>query len=231
VNPMRCARRWMVWAAILTGLIQVTACRTTVEPPPVRLPDPDRQQLNQALESYADGEFADAAARFEGIWLQSGHINSRAEALHGLACSRFALAQGPAELSAAWALWQQWRDTYVPDIAHPDPRLYGPILEKYRFGANCPSPDPADTESDTLTISQPAEPPPDGHAGDEAMRDAQSRILKLQRKLRVREEEARNLRNQMARMETALRALKDQIAAIEEIHQEINEKKKGIQQP
>ncbi len=191
----------------------------------------DRIQLGAAMALYDDDDFQRAAEHFQLLWTTATDPAVKKEALHGLACSRLVLADKPEEFDTARELWRQWKYTTGPGIPENYRVLYGPVMEKWfsteYCGPLCPQ---IEEETPVPPLSCPEIAlPVESYYG--AYAEAAAQNTELRNRLKKRENEIRTLQQQASKMEKAVKALKSQIAAIEEIHQEINEKKKGIQTP
>jgi hypothetical protein len=194
--------------------------------------DGDRIQMGSALSIYESGDFRKAAEHFQLLWTTAIDPAVKREALHGLACSRLVLANKPEEFDTARELWRQWKYSGGPGCPENDRVLYGPVMEKWfatdYCGELCDQMEEEETPVLTLLCPEVALPV-ESYYG--AYAEATAQNAELRKRLKQRENEIRTLRQQASKMEKAVNALKDQIAAIEEIHQEINEKKKGIRNP
>lgn len=190
--------------------------------PPAPMPDPpESAKLEAAMAEYAAGRYAEAAGRFADLSAGSPDERVRGAALRGLLCARFLTDHVPREPTAAPA---------PPEKADPRPldaRLLDPILD--RLAARIDVPDPP--ARSFATAPEPERPRPADDLPPEAVSAESAAAIELRERLSLREEENRRLRRQVRRLETALRTLREQMAAIEEIHQEMYEKKKGIELP
>jgi hypothetical protein len=208
---------------ILPALLLFLGCAI----PPAPMPDPpESAKLEVAMAEYAAGRYAEAADRFADLAAGSPDERVRESARRGLLCARFLRTQAPAERSAA-----------PPPSGKADPRpldarLLDPILDKLVARTDVPDP-PAQAFASAPEPERPPAPTP-RPADDlppEAVPAESPAAIELRERLSLREEENRRLRRQVRRLETALRTLREQMAAIEEIHQEMYEKKKGIELP
>ena len=224
----------LVWAAFL-----LNGCGTSNEKLLKSPSESGKIRLDSAISDYESGDFQKAAEQFQLLWITTDDPRIKKAALHGLACARLVLAEKPEEFAAARQLWRQWRYTPGPGCPENQCFMYLPVMEKWFATGNCetfPSPTDAEkTSSDKENSVSPLIDPevilPVEFDYAEAFAEAAAQNAELREMLEKREDEIRILRRQASKMEKALQVLKAQIVAIEEIHQEINEKKKGIQNP
>lgn len=226
-NPFFHGRRSVV-SALLAGaaLSLICGCHGT-EPPPSPPPiDPARVALTRAAEAFRDGDYPGAVALFSRMMAEL-HFPAKADALYGLACARLLMAETPAQREEALSLWGEWSvrhgDPPPNPMEPPDPareisflfqkRLLE-RLEESDLRAELPEPNVPDNAP---REDRPAPPP--GQAQN---------VGALREQLRRKEKEIQHLRRQNVRMSKAIQGLKDQIQAIEDIHQDINEKKKEM---
>jgi hypothetical protein len=211
----------------------------------------EKQMLVAARDAFYNKSFLKAEELFKK--LTGGALNSdvRRMALYGLACTRFVLAENDDELNQAFDYWYSWYKIPYENISGEDPRMMEPVFEKiitHRWTLDTLIEKTLTDEApDTLNntkylqngpenlVESPAEkelgyekPLADKNQVPVTAVEASSPGIELQYLLESREKEILKLRQQLGSMEKNIKSLKNQIHAIEEIHQEIFEKKKGI---
>jgi len=209
------------------------------------------QLLVAAGDAFRKKSFLKAEELFEKLYEEANGHDVRRIALYGLACTRFVLADNEDELDHALNLWYSWYKSPSETIPREDPRMMVPVFEKmisrrWTFTA---------VGEKTLTDEASEKPIRRGYGqnvseslvdkqADEEFdyekpqaetkqvpfsgTDTSSSGVELQYLLESREKEILKLRQQLGSMEKSIKSLKNQIHAIEEIHQEIFEKKKGM---
>ena len=204
-----------------------------------------------AIDFFKNKSYIQAEVLFKKLYEEARSPEIRRNALYGFACTQLALAQNDDELNEAFNLWYSWYKIPAETVSVEDPRLMEPVFEKIisrrwslnNFGENTIRNEPTDIfiSNDYLPKS-PANltgnPSPD-ELNQEKETLGNNRIpirevetpnpnMEIQYLLESREKEILKLRQQLGSMEKNIKSLKNQIHAIEEIHQEIFEKKKGM---
>jgi len=157
-----------------------------------------------AVDSYLAGQYEKSASIFQRLSGATGDPVLARKAYYGLACSRLAKARTPQELHEGLALWNTWVQMTPEGLPSEDPRLITPLLPRLS-AANEPN-SPA-----MLTVSEI------DHelARSQRLAGCQDETGKLREMLRKKTAEAENLRSQLN--------------ALERLHQEISQKKKGLE--
>lgn len=227
-------------AAVHLNILVVTAALFLIGcvlPPASVDQTTDSRTLENAVNAYMNGRYPEAESLFTSLLATTADERLQHAARHGLACTGIMLARTPEALQAALSFRDEWQAGYNGPPQNADPRLYGPILAKLTALIRNPEPprEPVASEPQTISPAAPASPaPPEVPVAEPKAppsQDAPEIVADLQKRLRTQEDENRRLRRQMRKLEKALQAIKEQMAAIEEIHQEIYQKKKEMQLP
>jgi hypothetical protein len=211
----------------------------------------DQQMLAEANEAFQNRAFLKAEELFRKLSEGAYSHDVRRIALYGLACTQFVLAENDDELNHAFDLWYSWYKIPSGNISLEDPRMMEPVFEKiislrWTFDTFIEK-TLTDEASDTLIHTEYPQKSPanlvedpsdkeldyDKPTGDKIQIpisgiEPSSPGIEIQYLLESREKEILKLRQQLGSMEKNIKSLKNQIHAIEEIHQEIFEKKKGM---
>ena len=211
----------------------------------------DQKMLREANNAYLAKSYSEAEQLFITLKETSQSYDIRQTALYGLACTRFMLAGNQNEFHKAYQLWRTWYESPMKEIYHEDARMFEPVFEKIIFpqisGEKIKHSELGDTTAaglvdeetsrifvETLTDNSSNKNFPQQESllhtdhpliENSTKNGGESELYHL---LESREKEILKLRQQLGRMETNIRSLRNQIRAIEEIHQEIFEKKKGM---
>ncbi len=211
----------------------------------------EQQMLAEANDAFKNKSYIKAEQLFKKLYGGAYSHDVRRIALYGLACTRFILAENDDNLNHAFDLWYSWYKIPSEYISVEDPRMMEPVFEKIisrrwtfdTFTEKIPMDESPDSLIDTeyLQKSPPSivEDPSEKEFGDEKPTVDKNQIpggdigtsspgIEIQYLLESREKEILKLRQQLGSMEKNIKSLKNQIHAIEEIHQEIFEKKKGM---
>jgi hypothetical protein len=211
----------------------------------------DQQRLAEANDAFQNKAFLRAEELFGKLYAEAFSHDVRRVALYGLACTRFVLSKNDYELNQAFDLWHSWYKIPSENISIENPRMMEPVFEKIisqRWTLDTIHEKTlTDEASDTLmpteypqkTPANLVENPTEKEFGYEKPTGDKNQIpingigtsasgIEIQYLLESREKEILKLRQQLGSMEKNIKSLKNQIHAIEEIHQEIFEKKKGM---
>jgi hypothetical protein len=210
--------------------------------------DEDKQMLVEANDAFQKRAFLRAEELFIKLNGESYSNDVRRIALYGLACSRFALAENNDELNQAFDLWYSWYKIHSENIFVEDPRMMEPVFERiisHQWTFDTFSEKTITDETSDKTGYSPNSPanlienPSKKEFDYEKPKEIKNQVpiigieasgpgSEIQYLLESREKEILKLRQQLGSMEKNIKSLKNQIHAIEEIHQEIFEKKKGM---
>ena len=211
----------------------------------------EQQMLMAAKEAFNNKSYLEAEDLFKKLYEGAYSAEVRRMALYGFACTQFALAENDDELNRAYDLWYSWYKIPSENISGEDPRMMETVFEKIisrkwtmDYGRKIIS---VDESSEGLISNDYPEKFPSDQAEDSLKKEsgyekheindkrisisdveASSSGTEIQYLLESREKEILKLRQQLGSMEKNIKSLKNQILAIEEIHQEIFEKKKGM---
>ena len=157
-----------------------------------------------AVDSYLAGQYEKAESIFQRLAGSSLDPVLARKAYFGLACARLATAKTPEELHEGLALWNTWVQMTPEGLPGEDPRLITPLLPRLA---------PANASGGPALLSA-------GEIAGEISRTqrlagCQEETGKLKESLRKKTAEAENLRSQLN--------------ALERLHQEISQKKKGLE--
>jgi hypothetical protein len=207
----------------------------------------DKKLLEDANDAFKNKSFVRAEELFSKLYGGAYSNEVRRIALYGLACTRLVLAANDDEFNHAFNLWYSWYNIPSGNISQEDPRMMTSVFEKmissrWSFDAFSENLIMDDTTEDIMNTEYPAnlvETPSEKEFVKEnpAMDKNQLPVsgietsnpgIEIQYLLESREKEILKLRQQLGSMEKNIKSLKNQIHAIEEIHQEIFEKKKGM---
>jgi uncharacterized protein YceK len=204
----------------------------------------EQKLLKIANDTFRNGAYRQAGEYYDELIRKSDNPEIRRRSIFGLANVRFALAQDCDDLDQAYDLWFAWKNLpYNKGSYTENPRMLDPILEKI---ASCGWPSVqtsghtdailiektletgADADRLIQDYPEPTEPPAQTVPEPSAASDTKHPVENIEKLIIARNKEIRRLRNQILKMETEMRSLRQKISALEEIHQEIQEKKKGI---
>jgi hypothetical protein len=211
----------------------------------------DKKLLADANDSFKNKSFVRAEELFTRLYGGAYSHDVRRIALYGLACTRLVLAANDDEFNQAFDLWYSWYNIPSGNISGEDPRMMASVFEKmisrrWGFDAFSEKPIMDEASDDMINTGYPEKSPsnivenPSEKGLDYAQPamdknqlpiigiDTSSPGMEIQYLLESREKEILKLRQQLGSMEKNIKSLKNQIHAIEEIHQEIFEKKKGM---
>jgi len=207
--------------------------------------------LAEANEAFQNRAFLKAEELFRKLSEGAYSHDVRRIALYGLACTRFVLAENDDEFNQAFDLWYSWYQIPSGNISLEDPRMMEPVFEKiisHQWTFDSLNKKTAtDETSDAIINTDYLQKFPANLVEDVSEKqfgyekplvdknqipindiETSSPGIEIQYLLDSREKEILKLRQQLGSMEKNIKSLKNQIHAIEEIHQEIFEKKKGM---
>jgi hypothetical protein len=215
-------------------------------------PSGDEHQLilAEANNAFQNKAFFKAEELFRKLNGEAYNHDIRRIALYGLACTRFVLAENDRDLNLAFDLWYSWYKIPSENNSAEDPRMMEPVFEKiisHRWTFDAFSEKTFQDEAPDTYIHNEYLQPPSKHDESPSRKEFGSEktmlnknqmpissietsgpVTDIQYLLESREKEILKLRQQLGSMEKNIKVLKNQIHAIEEIHQEIFEKKKGM---
>lgn len=157
-----------------------------------------------AVDSYLAGQYEKAASIFQRLSGAGEDPLLARKAYYGLACARLATAKTPQELHEGLALWNTWVQMTPEGLPGEDPRLITPLLPRLA---------PANASGGPALLS--AGEIENELARTQRLAGCQDETGKLKESLRKKTAEAENLRSQLN--------------ALERLHQEISQKKKGLE--
>jgi hypothetical protein len=206
--------------------------------------------LAEANNAFQNKAFFKAEELFRKLNGEAYNHDIRRIALYGLACTRFVLAENDRELNLAFDLWYSWYRIPSENISAEDPRMMEPVFEKFfshQWIFDAFSEKTLQDEAPDTYIHHEYSQPPVNHDENPTRKEfgyekpmlnknqipissneTPGPVTDIQYLLESREKEILKLRQQLGSMEKNIKVLKNQIHAIEEIHQEIFEKKKGM---
>lgn len=210
-------RRWRRWACLgvfLPSLIFPQAgcvfVSETLEPSEVRTTSSVMEEsrksgaplpsLEIGTSAFQQGDFARAADIFASLSESLPSEEGKRKALYGLACSRLAMAKDKESFKEAMDLWETWQERVRVELGNEDPRMLTQVLRKITLWA----------PSGEVKTRKPSPPPA----------SMGKHVLTKEDEIRQKEEEIRIRDEQIER-------LREQIEALENIHRDIEKKKKG----
>ncbi len=235
---------------ILVFFINISGCMGRLPVLP-ESENKDQLMLANANDAFKNKSFFKAEELFTKLYTGAFSHDIRRIALYGLACTRLVLAENEDDFNHAFDLWHSWYNIPSGNISGEDPRMMEPVFEKIisrqwpldNFSEKTLTNEASDiminsTYSDHPAINALESPSIKEFGYDKPMStqdqapvsniEPSSPSSEIQYLLESREKEILKLRQQLGSMEKNIKSLKDQIHAIEEIHQEIFEKKKGM---
>ncbi|MBU1231127.1 MAG: hypothetical protein KKA55_11050 [Proteobacteria bacterium] len=157
-----------------------------------------------AVDSYLSGQYEKAASIFQRLSGNASDPLLARKAYFGLACARLATAKTPEDLRAGLAIWNTWVQMTPEGLPSEDPRLITPLLP--RLAAS-------------HSLSSPA-----------MLSEAEiDRELARSQRLAGCQEESGKTRELLRKKTAEAEALRSQLNAMERLHQELSQKKKGLE--
>jgi hypothetical protein len=235
---------------ILTFFFHLLGCMGHLSTQQYPKSDEHQLMLAEANDAFQNKAFFKAEELFRKLNGEAYNHDIRRISLYGLACTRFVLAENDRELNQAFDLWYSWYKIPSENIPAEDPRMMEPVFEKiisrpWTFDTFSEK-TLQDEASDTYLNSEYSHPPAKDVENSSSKEfgyekpvmnkkqmpissiETSGPVSDIQYLLESREKEILKLRQQLGSMEKNIKLLKNQIHAIEEIHQEIFEKKKGM---
>jgi tetratricopeptide (TPR) repeat protein len=164
--------------------------------------DSDKAALQKGNEAFQNGDYHNALEIYRTLSQMNENPETRRKALYGLACTMLILSKKPNDLDKAIILWDEWSKLAPPEIMDEDPRMLRQLLLDKAFQEKMKKKLNAGKEMDQNINNS------------ELVKTRDNKILQLQNQLKI--------------MESKIEALKHQISSLEEIDQNIFEKKKDI---
>ena len=164
--------------------------------------NPDQATLLRGNEAFQNGDYQKALEIYSILSQLADNAKTRRKALYGLACTRLILSENTKDLDEAIVLWDAWSQLVPPEIVDEDPRMLKPLLLDKAF------PEKIKKKISTRKKIDKNED------SSEILKARDNKILQLQKQLKIMENEVETLRHQ--------------ISSLEEIDQDIFEKKKDI---
>jgi len=85
--------------------------------------------LEKGNEAFQKGEFNKARESYEILYQNSRNETIAREALYGLACTHFILAEDYDDFNNAIVFWNKWSNLAPSVLEDEDPRMLGPLLK------------------------------------------------------------------------------------------------------
>jgi len=198
-----------------------------------------REQLGEGNRFFADGNYESAQTVFQNLQRSENPVVIR-QALYGLACSRFMLAEDRQEYVDAIEILGLWRRISSTGLEHEDPRMLLDVFPKALPPAPEGESQGASSEEKHFLVRVldyekergDLEDRVAGLKGQIKELERQKGSIKSMEAAMKAMEKAMEASEDTARtMETELFKLREQIQTIETIDQEIREKKQGISSP
>jgi DNA repair exonuclease SbcCD ATPase subunit len=198
-----------------------------------------REELEEGNRLFADGDYESAETVFQNLQRSENPVVIR-QALFGLACSRFMLAEDRQEYIDAIEVLELWQRISSTGLKREDPRMLLAVFPKALpsvSGGGLQDASPGKEHFLVRVLDYEKE-----------MDDLEQRVVGLKRQIKELERQKGSIKNMEAAMkamekameaseetaktmETELLKLREQIQTIETIDQEIREKKQGISSP
>ncbi|MBF0102833.1 MAG: hypothetical protein HQK77_18175, partial [Desulfobacterales bacterium] len=204
----------------------------------------EKPTLDQANQEFQQGKYEQANVLYEQLYKQTDNDCIKLHALYGLACTRFVLAKNPIDLKNALSLWNEWTEITDDMEKNHDPDMLTPFLEKItqssledgtfelEFDNLTPNASFQSQPMDLNSINtKPNIPRNPKIIKTDIKKKLADKEIEYQKRLQVKEKEIRELKNELGGMKMNIQLLQNQINALEVIHQEIQEKKKGLSVP
>jgi len=157
-----------------------------------------------AVDSYLAGQYEKATSIFQRLSGTALDPLLARKAYFGLACARLATAKTPEELREGLSIWNTWVQMTPEGLPSEDPRLITPLLPRLA-AAN--------------SMSSPA-----------MLSEAEiDRELARSRRLAGCQEESGKTKELLRKKTAEAEALRSQLKAMERLHQELSQKKKGLE--
>jgi hypothetical protein len=202
-RPQLLARQGLRAAALGLGLC-VCGCALLGsgqdEPPQ---PNDPRASYVLAVDSYLAGQYEKAASIFQRLSGNSAEPVLARKAYYGLACARLATARTPEELRDGLALWNTWVQMTPEGLPSEDPRLITPLLPR---------------------LTAPA-----GTSGPPMLSQAEIDRELARSQRQACQEESGKTKDLLRKKTAEAEALRSQLKALERMHQEMSQKKKGLE--
>ncbi len=169
------------------------------------------QEMTAARKLFLQKKYQDAAKSFSQIRQRTKRISLQQKALLGQACSQILLAQDQAQSQEALQLWQAWCEKrantfHTEDIC----ALLTPVMERW---IHPEKKEGVKKSHKRKSITQ---------------RLHFSKESDLTTTLANQKKELKQLRDQLAERDRNIKELNTKLKALEEINQEIEQKKKGM---
>ena len=85
--------------------------------------------LEKGNETFQKGNFSKAREIYEILYRNSRDKTIAREALYGLACTHFILAENSDDFNKAIVFWNKWSKLAPSVLKDEDPRMLGPLLQ------------------------------------------------------------------------------------------------------
>lgn len=167
-----------------------------------------------AVDSYLAGNFEKSATLFQQLAATTGDPLLARKSFFGLACAKLALARNEEEFARAMALWNDWAQMPSQGQPYEDPRMLGALLP--RLAAGLP-------ETAKALAAKPGKKPNQisGQLPEQGMDRFRSQVNALEENARLKE--------QLRKRALEIEALRDQLKALEKLHQDLTLKKKDLE--
>ncbi len=164
--------------------------------------DSDNETLRKGHEAFQNEDYPKALEIYQRLSQIADNAEIRRKALYGLACTRLILSERTKDLHEAIILWDTWSRLVPSELADEDPRMLEPLFLDRTILEKIKQKTSSGKQMDQNEDSA------------EMLKSRDNQILQLQKQLNIMENEVETLRHQ--------------IRSLEEIDQDIFEKKKDI---
>lgn len=165
---------------------------------------PAAPSLEEGLSAFEQGDLPRAAEIFAFLTEALSSDEGKRKALYGLACSRLAMAKDKKAFQEAMVLWEKWQEQVSGELGGEDPRMLSQVIKKLASWAP-----PGEVKA--------KKPSPAAASSGKQASTREEEIRQKEEEIRLRDEEIERLR--------------EQIEALENIHRDIERKKKGAASP
>jgi hypothetical protein len=188
-----------------------------------QFPNSEKQQTREAEEAYFQegvmaferGDYSDASKHFEKLTHTSKNDEIRRKALYGAACIELLEARDAQQISAAMVHWNLWSRTRPINAKVEDPRMLTPFLDRVASFVETNNFENAEKLKGILAKKE---------AENKNLRDQ----LAAAKAAQSGAASSKSCKEKLKTKDKQIEELKKQIEGLEEIHREIQEKKKEV---
>ena len=207
---------YFAYATTLFAFIVTWGCASTSEMhtqlhKEARAESTEMSILQEGIEAFSEGDYNRALDLFEALSRQTQNVVILRRTLYALACTRLAQAQDENDFNQALLAWNRWMKLKPKAIGFEDPLMISPFLEYIASTGILMQADDSLDNSETRTVETCKA------ALDRKKKEIQHIKSKFDSK-----------QNELVLLRSRIEKLKEQINSLEQIHLEIQEKKKEV---